>query len=284
MRRLTKIMKSIGLIALLSCSVVLFGTAEASAEDEVKSGVKTGNDPRDFSHKIIPYYRYDDRDGVDQHNAYLFFMIPFTFPGTDVPSAVTFESPLYRWNEFDVGPDESGLADWTFRLIMKPFNTPFIGNTRASHIFFLEATVPSGATGVTGDQTILSPGYGPIISNSPNWFFAPIFFYDFAINNDSAAPDVDRLRARIFFQYAWKNGVYVLPELQLVYDFNADEFTGNFLPEIGYVYDKPPQLADGYRPSAPPGKAIYIKGGPGFSNDDPGDLDWRLEIGHRFLW
>ncbi len=283
MKKIRNCMRALGAVACLTGGLLMAPATPVKA-DEIKSSVKTGNDPRDFSHKITPYYRFDSRNGVDQQTANLFFMIPFTFPGTTIPSAVTFESPLYTWNDNDFAPNADGIADWTFRLIMKPFTTGFIGNTRASHVFFLEATVPSGAAGVTGDQTILSPGYGPIISNSPNWFFAPIFFYDTAINNDSMADDVDRLRARIFFQYAWPNGVYVLPELQLVYDFNRDEFTGNFLPEIGWVYDKPPKLEDGYRPSARPGKAIYIKGGPGFSNSDPGDLDWRVEVGHRFLW
>ncbi|MDJ0777130.1 MAG: hypothetical protein QNJ85_04645 [Gammaproteobacteria bacterium] len=267
-------------------AIAAAGHAPTATADEVKSAVKTGNDPRDFAHKVTPYLRYDKRRGDIETTDYnLFFMVPFSFPGSGTPSAFTFESPLVRDLEVGDVVDETGTADWTMRLILKPAVTDFPGeNMKASHVFFVETTVPSGEEGITSDQTILSPGYGPIISNSPNWFFAPIFFYDYSLENKSGADDVERLRGRIFYQYAWKNGVYVLPEVQVVWDLDDDEFTANILPEIGYVYKRPPKLESSLRPTEPPGGAWYLKGGPGVNNDNDGDLDWRLEIGHRFLW
>ncbi len=257
---------------------------EETEKGEQIATVRTGNDPRDFAHKITPYYRYDNRKGdIETSDAVLFFMVPFSFPGTGTPAAITYESPLYRWR--DVGDQEDdGLSDWTVRLILKPFVTDFIGDLKASHVFFFEATMPTGDEALTGDQTIGTVGYGPIMTNSPNWFFAPLFFYDSGIDNKSPNEDVDRLRGRIFYQYAWQNGVYVLPEVQLIYDFNQSEFTSNILPEIGWVFKRPPRLSDSFRPNAPPGNAIYLKGGPGVSNSDTGDLDYRIEVGLRFLW
>ncbi len=269
------------------CVVAIMGLAQPvmAQEKEVKSAVKTGNDPRDFAHKITPYWRHDKRrGGIETDDAVLFFMVPFSFPGTATPSAITFESPLYRWQDIDGVGSESGLSDWTLRLILKPFQTDFLFDWKASHVFFLETTVPTGESGISNEQTLLSVGYGPIASNSPNWFFAPIFFYDKGVENKGPAEDVDRLRGRIFYQYAWKNGVYVLPEMQVIYDFNEDEFTMNVLPELGWVFKRPPKLESSLRPNQPPGNALYVKGGPGVSNSERGDLDWRLEIGLRFLW
>ncbi len=281
---LRRALVSIGVMAVVAFSQPVFAQDQVAKEGEVKAAVRTGNDPRDFAHKITPYYRYDKRrGGIQTHDAVLFFMVPFTFPGTKVPSAITYESPLYRWQDIEGVGTESGMSDWTLRLILKPFQTK-IGKLGASHIFFLETTMPTGDERLTSNQTLLSVGYGPIMTNSPNWFFAPLFFYDKGVENKSQAEDVDRLRGRIFYQYAWRNGVYVLPEAQVIWDFNRDAFTANVLPELGWVFRKPPKLENSYRPSARPGNALYLKGGPGLSNDDRGDLDWRVEVGLRFLW
>ena len=287
-RRLRALLAGLCITAVAPMAVALSddkNEAKPTGSNEVEAAVKTGNDPRDFSHRITPYYRYDKRrGGIETQDAMLFFMVPFSFPGWGTPSAFTFESPIVRWREIDDGPDDSGTADWTMRIILKPWVTDFAFNTKASHVFFMETTMPTGNEALSNDQTILSPGYGPIISNSPNWFFAPIFFYDNAIENDGVLEDAHRLRGRIFYQYAWKNGVYVLPETQVIWDLNEGTFTANILPEIGWVYKRPPKLKSSLRPTASPGAAIYFKAGPGIDNSNPGDLDYRIEIGHRFLW
>ncbi len=65
-------------------------------------------------------------------------------------------------------------------------------------------------------------------------------------------------------------GIYALPEIQPLYDFEEDHFSFWVGPEIGKV------LA--------PGRILYLK--PGFGVDPDakeGDRDWTFEVGFRWF-
>jgi hypothetical protein len=122
----------------------------------------------------------------------------------------------------------------------------------------------------------IEPAVGFVWSPRPNILFAPLYFHDVSVAGDPSRPDVSLGKWKIFAMYAWRSGTYVLPELQIVTNYNNDALPPNlrsntdvFLrPEIGQVLN-----ADG--------TTVYIK--PGFHLADPGPLNrkWGLEAGMR---
>ena len=116
----------------------------------------------------------------------------------------------------------------------------------------------------------ISPIFVPMYAGGPNWFIAPMIFpyrTDFA--GEGGRADIDLTLCRCFAMYAFDNGMYLLPEMQPIYDWNADEFSLFVMPEVGKI------LA--------PGRIAYVK--PGFGIDtDPNEREWGVEIGFRYFF
>ena len=84
---------------------------------------------------------------------------------------------------------------------------------------------------------------------------AVIWFYDVDVGKTrGSAQSVSRFRNRTFFQYAWQNGLYVLPEVQIVIDLIDNTTEVNIAPEFGWVF-RPPDPKAGK-----PGLSVYVKG------------------------
>jgi hypothetical protein len=261
-------------IFLFGLFVLSYASLAAAKED------KTGTDPRGFSSKLMPYYLHTELENglkVDQLN--LFGMYAF-----GPKMAMTYDLPV--WKEVDstdlgpLGNKESGIGDLGLRFFYKP---DFAQSEKASHMFGFEATLPTASDPeyVLGSDTwILSPMY-VFVHNikliSPG-FVAMMNFYDFDIEKGTNGSDVSRFRGRWFLMQPLSkpgpglfSGLYLLPELQPVYDFEKDdnEFSLWFAPEFGKMM---------------PWGAIYLKPGIGIIKDDDLDRDWTCELGLRYFF
>ena len=184
------------------------------------------------------------------------------------------------------GPDGEtfGIGDSNLRLFFKDeslsFDSPF---RDGSGEFMLggELLVPTATKDVLGGDTwVLSPLITVVMDMPlPFSFIALMNFYDFDIHKKGGGGgDVSRFRGRWFYMQPltppgdkWYGGLYLLPELQPVYDFQTDHFSLWIAPEFGKI------LA--------PGRIFYLKPGFGISEDtDAGDRDWTFEIGYRYFF
>jgi hypothetical protein len=99
---------------------------EERIEKAVKSN-KTGTDPRDFSLKWMPYYRYTRlENGLEQQDLTAFGTVPFS------PSlGMFYEVPVAQYRDFSdvpgaaAGSDTIGLGDTTLKFLWKPKSLEF---------------------------------------------------------------------------------------------------------------------------------------------------------------
>ncbi|MHC5089812.1 MAG: hypothetical protein ACYSOT_09405, partial [Planctomycetota bacterium] len=132
-----------------------------------------------------------------------------------------------------------------------------------------------------GDTTIISPGitYVTDLPGGPPFglgFIALMNFYDFDVDKGKTGQDYSRFRGRWFWMQPLSkpgpslgDGLYMLTEMQPVYDFENDEFDLWMGPEFGKI------IKDG--------QIMYIK--PGWAFDpDPVDRKFTLEVGYRYFF
>ena len=274
------------LAASLSCGAVV---AQEAAGDA------TGTDPRAFTSKLMPYALYTELENdMEIKQVNLFGMYAFS---PDI--AMTYDLPV--WKEVDAGgvsgpfppflgpnpgggfgPDipsdkkADGIGDLGLRFFFKPGQLQF---EKSSHMVGAELTLPTATEDVLGgDSWILSPMYvyvRDIKLISPG-FVAFMNFYDFDIDKGDGRPDTSRYRGRWFLMQPLSkpgpglfDGIYLLPEVQPVYDFEEDEFSFWVAPEIGKML---------------PWGAAYVKPGFGIDNSEDSDREFTFEIGFRYFF
>ncbi len=265
----------------------------------------TGTDPRGFSSKFMPYYLYTELENdleVNQLN--LFGMYAFS---PDI--AMTYDLPVWKEVDVSdvsafksasgsvppIGPNpggggggappfskipsdgtQDGIGDLGLRFFFKPEATQF---ETSSHMFGFEVTLPTASEDVLGgDAWIFSPMYvyvRDIKLLSPG-FFALMNFYDFDIEKDDDRSYTSRYRGRWFLMQPLSrpgpgllDGIYLLPEMQPVYDFRESDFSLWLAPELGKML---------------PWGAIYLKPGFGIDNDEDSHRDWTFEVGARYFF
>ncbi len=252
----------------------------------------TGTDPRGFSSKFMPYGLYTELEsGVEVRQLNLFGMYAFS---SDF--AMTYDLPV--WKEVDasgysgplppLGPlpggggsvpasgKVDGIGDLGLRFFYKPKPWQF---EKSSHMIGAEFTLPTATEDVLGgDSWVMSPMYvyvRDVKLLSPG-FVAFMNFYDFDIDKGDGRPDTSRYRGRWFLMQPLSrpgpgllDGIYLLPELQPVYDFETDEASLWFAPEIGKML---------------PSGAVYAKPGWGISNDEQSERKFTFEIGFRYFF
>jgi hypothetical protein len=145
-----------------------------------------------------------------------------------------------------------------------------------------ETTLPTASDDVLGgDTTIVSPMV-VFVADIPGdpplglGFFAMMNFYDFDVDKGDSGSNVERYRGRWFWMQPLAkpgpelfDGIYVLTELQPVYDFRTDDFDLWIGPEFGKIIKE--------------GQIVYIKPGVGFDRDAT-DRKFTLEIGYRYFF
>lgn len=135
---------------------------------------------------------------------------------------------------------------------------------------------------------ILSPGFA-VVFDSPLpgipfglGFFAMMNFFDVDGFKSDDREKTRRFRGRWFWMQPFSkptpeytvfdlSGLYLMMELQPVYDFEEDHFSFWIAPEIGKVVK--------------PGHVFYVKPGFGVDPDeDEGDRKFTLEVGFRYFF
>ena len=107
-------------------------------------------------------------------------------------------------------------------------------------------------------------------------FLASLNLYEFDVYKADAAPDTSRYLGRHFYMQpltrpgTWWGGLYLLPELQTIYDFEVEDWSFWAAPEFGKV--------------AGPGRIAYIKPGWGIDNSRGTDRKFTLEVGFRWFF
>lgn len=100
----------------------------------------------------------------------------------------------------------------------------------------------------------------------------PMLFHQFSIAGDESAPDINQTWLRLFAMKAFKTGTYLLPELQVIADWEKDGQTDVYLaPEIGQVLGRKD------------GTTVYIKPGAGLTGG-LSTRNWGIETGLRFAY
>lgn len=281
---------------------------EAAVEERPGStGDQTGTDPRDFSSKFMPYYRYTELDnGVKINDLTMFGMYAFT-----PKFAFTYEIPVYRnmdyssvlpnppggiggpippggisppFDDISSSGSTSGYGDLNLRFFYNfDWGGDYAEEGKSWSLFpVIETMLPTASDDVLGsDTTIVSPGI-TFVTDLPGGppfglgFIAFMNFYDFDVDKGDAGQDYSRFRGRWFWMQPLSkpgpeltDGLYTLTELQPVYDFENDEFDLWMGPEFGKIIKE--------------GHIMYVK--PGWAFDpDPVDRKFTLEIGYRYFF
>ena len=267
--------------------IVIFGLGLATshaATDEVPAKKvvqedKTGTDPRGFANKFMPYYLYTElENGLEVQQLNLFGFLAFN---KDV--GLTYDLPVSKQLDFsDTStpgiPTVNSIGDLGLRFFVKPDSTQF---KESSHMFGLEVTLPTATNDIVGSEvTVISPMYVYIknVQITAPGFLAFMNFYDTDLFKSDGEASVSRYRGRWFAMMplskpgpGFWDGMYLLPELQPVYDFERDdnEFSLWFAPELGKM------IGEGF--------IAYIKPGWGLVKDDPTDRDFTFEFGFRYF-
>ena len=121
-------------------------------------------------------------------------------------------------------------------------------------MFLLETTVPTATDPLLGGESLIfSPGFAVIVDMPAMGFFASMNFFDSDVWRDNSRGNISRYRGRWFYMqpltppgfmaakdpeipdFGVLSGLYLLPEVQPVYDFETDLFSLWIAPEVGKV-------------------------------------------------
>jgi len=250
---------------------------EAVQEDQ------TGTDPRSFSNKWMPYYRYTElENGLTQQD-----MTAFGTFGFNPRVGMFYEVPLAQYRDFsDVpgfppGTDATGMGDADLKFLWKPKALEFTygreGKMSASVLLGTDFVFPTATDdALAGDALLFAPIVGVVFDMPLHGFVAALNLYYFDVYKEDSAPETSRYVGRWFYMQPltppgpWWGGLYLMPEFQPVYDFETDDFSSWIGLEFGKV------LA--------PGKIAYIKPGWGIDNSELTDRNSTFEVGFRWFF
>jgi hypothetical protein len=291
----------------MSIGMVIAPSLPLAEAQKVEQEDATGTDPRGFSPKFMPYYRYNKLDNdLEAHDMTLFGMFAFTpsFAMTyewSIGKRVDYSDVKAFENSRDLPPslgdgssglpsggvpfedleddgDVVGMGDLGLRFFYKPKALEFGKPGRSFSLMFgVEMIFPTATKDVLGSEAfIVSPLVTIVLDTPTHGFIAGMNFYDIDAFKDDSREDTSRYRGRWFLMQPLSrpgpgvlSGIYLLPEFQPVYDFENEEFSFWIGPELGKI------LA--------PGKIAYVK--PGFGVDpDPNEREFSFEFGFRWFF
>jgi hypothetical protein len=243
----------------------------------------TGNDPRVFSNKWTPFYRYTElENGLKQQSLTAFGTMRF-----NDRVGMFYEAPLAMKNDFsDIpgvpsGTDATGMGDIDLKFLWRPEFGDWTygegGNKSGSVMFGTDFLFPTATDDLLGgDALLFAPIVGFVWDMPLHGFIAMLHLYYFDVYKEADAPDTSRYVGRWFYMQPlsrpgpWYGGLYVMPELQPVYDFETDDFSSWIGLEFGKMFA--------------PGRIGYIKPGWGIGNSEEIDRDFSFEVGFRWFF
>lgn len=253
--------------------------------DTVVQSDSTGTDPRVFSNKWMPYYRYMKlENGLTQHDVTAFGTVAFS-----PVVGVFYELPLAQYRDFSEVPglppgndiDAIGMGDWNLKFLVRPRALDFHygqgGEMSGSVLFGTEFVLPTATNeALGGDAFLFAPIVAVVVDMPFHGFFAALNLYEFDVFKNSSAPDTSRYLGKWFYMQPltppgpWWGGLFLLPEFQPVYDFEGKEFSFWIGLEIGKI--------------VAPGKIAYVKPGWGIKNSEQLDRESTVEVGFRWFF
>jgi len=264
---------------------------KAAKEERIEEAVKedaTGNDPRAFSNKWMPLYRYTElKNGLIQHDVNAFGSVAFSnYVG------MFYELPVARYRDLsgisglpsDIPTDAIGVGDISLKFLMRPkaldfsYGEPGEMNKKSGSVMFGTDFVLPTATNpaLAGNAFVFAPILAVVIDTPFYGFFAMLNLYYFDVYKLDSAPDTSRYVGRWFYMQpltkpgTWWGGLFLMPEFQPIYDFKAKDFSLWIGVELGKV------LA--------PGRVVYIKPGWGIKNSEQIDRKFTFEAGFRWFF
>ena len=233
----------------------------------------------------MPFYRYTElENGLEEHQTTAFGLLKFSDA-----VAMTYEVPVAMSRDFtgidafegggttpnglpDSG-DETGIGDSNIRMFQKLGRLGGMDWMAGFQLTFPTATQDGLGSGKTQA--------GPLVVNvidipKMHAFFAMMHITQFDIFGDDNRDDIALYVGRWFYMQPLSkpgpgalDGIYLLPELQPVYDFENSEFSFWIGPELGKIIGE--------------GKVLYAK--PGWGIDaEGGERDKTFEIGFRWFF
>ena len=261
---------------------------KAAKEKKIEEAVqedKTGTDPRAFTDKWMPFYRFTElENGATQQSMTALGTVGFS------PSVGMFyEVPLSVHTDLsDVaglppGTDlESiGMGDVNFKFLIKPKAWEFTygkdGGKKGNVMWGTDLTFSTATDDAAGGNSFLFAPIVAVVLDMPFYgFFAALNLYYVDVFKDDSAPATSRYVGRWFYMQPltkpgpWYGGLFLLPEFQPVYDFETDDYSSWFGLEVGKL--------------AGEGKIAYIKPGWGIDNSEPTDRKSTFEAGFRWFF
>jgi hypothetical protein len=254
----------------------------AKVEDNVQEDA-TGTDPRVFSDKFMPYYRYTElENGVIQQDVTVNGTLDF-----NPRVGVFYEVPVAQYRDFsgiegaDPDADAIGMGDIDLKFLWRPKATDWkYGKDKkmsGSLLFGTDFLLPTATDDLLGGNSFLfGPIVGIVVDMPLHGFFAALNIYYIDVYKDSTAGDTSLYVGKWFYMQPltkpgeWWGGIFLLPEFQPIYDFETDDFSAWIGVELGKM------LA--------PGKIAYIKPGWGLDNSEEMDRKSTVEAGVRWFF
>ncbi len=289
------------LLVITAVGVAAMTATSTFAQDSDEGIGETGTDPRDFAPKFMPYYRYTElENGLEQQEVVLFGMTSFS-----PKFAMTYEIPLAYHRDISntalknpngtCGPgfipggggllpngidvsegdcEEAGVGDMNLRFLYRT-SVKFLGG---DFLVGSQFNFPTANEDVLGSEQFQ---IAPLVAHvhdltsypAPGAFMAYMHFYFFDAFGDAGREDVSYYLGRYFFMLPiHPSGIYALPEVQLIYDWERDDDELSLWvgPEFGKL------LA--------PGRILYAKPGWGVIKDADSDRDFSFEVGFRYFF
>jgi hypothetical protein len=259
--------------------------AQKSAEGEVQ---ETGTDPRDFAPKFMPYYKYTElENGLEQQD-----FVAFGLLALKPKIALTYELFLAQERDFtdiDDAPAEfedkktTGFGDSNVRLLIKmgsALGGDWLGGAQFNIPTATKDELASNQFSMGPHLSYVRdlefwPGPGAFVALM-NFYFFDVMETNDEVNPAQSSDDVSMYVGRWFVMLPLTNpdlgllgGLYLLPEMQPIYDFETDDFSLWIAPEFGKM------LA--------PGNILYLKPGWGIDNTETYDREFTFEIGYRLF-
>jgi hypothetical protein len=259
---------------------------KAARVDRVEKATEqdaTGNDPRVFSNKWMPYYRYTElENGLEQHDLTAFGTMRFSDR-----VGMFYEAPLAQHRDFSnipgvpSGTDVTGMGDIDIKFLWRPEFGDWTfgegGKKSGSVMFGTDFLFPTATDELLGgDALVFAPIVGFVWDMPMYGFVAMLNLYYVDVYKDATAPDTSRYVGRWFYMQPlsppgpWYGGLYVMPEFQPIYDFETDEYSSWIGVEFGKMFA--------------PGRIGYIKPGWGLGDPEALDRDFTLEAGFRWFF
>ena len=262
---------------------------DAAKKAKIEKGVEadgTGTDPRAFTDRWMPFYRYTKlENGVEQQD-----LTAFGTVGFNERVGMFFEVPLAQYRDFSgiegglpagATPDAIGIGDTSLKFLWRPAAAEFTygkdGKKSASLLLGTDWVLPTATNDALGGNALL---FAPIVGFAADMpfhgFIAMLNLYYFDVYGEASAPYTSRYVGRLFYMQPftkpgpWWGGLFVLPEFQPIYDFRTDDWSLWIGVEIGKLFA--------------PGRIGYVKPGWGVGGLQPTDRDFTMEVGFRWFF